>query len=219
MRPHLRQQRGGSEERDFQRPQPVPPEGALAPLHLHTFIASENERVQVTFMSFNLRGTNPECNQEYIDLYTEIEDATMELIRTPFGGRYCGRNRPRNRISMYQTLVIAFYTAEESVTPDAFEGYYEFINASQYVVGTAAPDSVCSFTVFSDNKSEGEFRSPTYPESTPRTYTATTGSWERRDRGSGSSSWTSTSFSGSTVSPPSLPYPFMFCILMNYMVL
>ncbi|PRD27455.1 UNVERIFIED_CONTAM: Tolloid-like protein 1 [Trichonephila clavipes] len=135
---------------------------------IYTFIASEEERVQVTFMSFNLRGTNPECNHEYIDLYTEIEDASMELIRTPFGGRYCGRNRPRNRISMYQTLVIAFYTDEELVTPDAFEGYYEFINASQYVVGTASPDSVCSFTVFSDNKSEGEFRSPTYPGVYPK---------------------------------------------------
>ncbi|XP_035216959.1 cubilin-like, partial [Stegodyphus dumicola] len=135
---------------------------------IYTFIASENERVQVTFMSFNLRGAIPECNHEYIDLYTEIEDASMELIRTPFGGRYCGRNRPRNRISMFQTLVIAFYTDETHVSADAFEGYYEFINASQYVVGTPSPDSVCSFTVFSDNQREGEFRSPTYPGVYPK---------------------------------------------------
>ncbi|GBN01211.1 Cubilin [Araneus ventricosus] len=157
----------GPKNGTFRAPQLTIPKGHSRHC-IYTFIASENERVQVTFMSFNLRGTIPECNHEYIDLYTEIENATMELIRTPFGGRYCGRNRPRNRISMYQTLVIAFYSDEEHVDSDAFEGYYEFINASQYVVGTPSPDSVCSFTVFSDNKSEGEFRSPTYPGVYPK---------------------------------------------------
>ncbi|CAL1273536.1 unnamed protein product [Larinioides sclopetarius] len=157
----------GPKNGTFRAPQLTIPKGHSRHC-IYTFIASENERVQVTFMSFNLRGSVPECNQEYIDLYTEIENATMELIRTPFGGRYCGPNRPRNRISMYQTLVIAFYSDEEHVDSDAFEGYYEFINASQYVVGTPSPDSVCSFTVFSDNKAEGEFRSPTYPGVYPK---------------------------------------------------
>ncbi|XP_071036301.1 cubilin-like isoform X2 [Parasteatoda tepidariorum] len=135
---------------------------------IYTFIASENERVRVTFGRFNLRGASPECNHEYIDLYAEIEDASMELIRTPFGGRYCGRYRPRNRISMYKTLVVAFYTDERHVTSEAFEGFYEFINASQYVLGTPSPDSVCSFTVFSDKQQTGEFKSPTYPGAYPK---------------------------------------------------
>lgn len=59
----------------------------------------------------------------------EIEDPSMELIRTPFGGRICGRNIPVSRISMYETLVIAFYTDKSRVTPEMFGGTYEFIDA------------------------------------------------------------------------------------------
>lgn len=69
------------------------------------------------------------CNHEYIDLYMEIEDPSMELIRTPFGGRICSRNIPVSRISMYETLVLAFYTDRTRVTPDLFGGTYEFIDA------------------------------------------------------------------------------------------
>lgn len=58
---------------------------------LYTFVAAENERVQVTFNAFNLRGAHPECNHEYLDLYAEVEEPNQDLITTPFGGRYCGR--------------------------------------------------------------------------------------------------------------------------------
>ncbi|GIY50573.1 cubilin [Caerostris extrusa] len=61
------------------------------------------------------------CNHEYIDLYMEIDDPSVELIRTPFGGRICGRNIPVSRISMYETLVLAFYTDRTRVTPELFE--------------------------------------------------------------------------------------------------
>ncbi|XP_067137712.1 tolloid-like protein 2 isoform X3 [Centruroides vittatus] len=135
---------------------------------IYTFIASENERVQVTFTVFNLKGTPTDCNHEYIDLYTEVEEPSKDLITTPFGGRICGNNLPRKRISLYETLVIAFYTDEKQVTPDVFQGIYEFINASQYVVGTPTPNSVCSFTIYSDRAREGEILSPTYPGVYPK---------------------------------------------------
>ncbi|XP_055936422.1 cubilin-like isoform X1 [Argiope bruennichi] len=135
---------------------------------IYTFIATEDERVQITFTHFALRGAKPMCNHEYIDLYMEIEDPSVELIRTPFGGRICGRNIPVSRISMYETLVLAFYTDRTRVTPQLFGGTYEFIDAAQYVMGTPTPNTVCSYTVYSDQKREGDMMSPTYPGVYPK---------------------------------------------------
>lgn len=39
---------------------------------------------------------------------------------------------------------------------------------ARYEVGTPAPESVCNFTVFSDNQREGQFMSPTYPGVYPK---------------------------------------------------
>lgn len=67
-----------------------------------------------------------------------------------------------------------------------FEGTYEFIDASEYhlvnksfiifdvlflflitidvfIVGKPVPHQLCSYTIFSDEKREGQFMSPTYP--------------------------------------------------------
>ncbi|XP_076352181.1 cubilin-like isoform X2 [Tachypleus tridentatus] len=135
---------------------------------IYVFIAAEDERVKITFNKFNLRGAPPECNHEFIDLYTEIDDPGKELIETPFGGRYCGKTLPRTRISMYQTLTISFYSDASMITPDAFQGTYEFVNASKYSIGTPAPSSVCTFTIYHDRKKEGLFVSPTYPGVYPK---------------------------------------------------
>ncbi|XP_022253784.1 cubilin-like isoform X3 [Limulus polyphemus] len=135
---------------------------------IFTFIAAEDERVRVTFNKFNLRDSPPECNNEFVDLYTEIDDPLIDLIKTPFGGRYCGRILPRTRISMYQTLVIGFHTDVTVETSDIFQGTYEFVNASKYEIGTPAPSSVCTFTIYHDRKKEGSFVSPTYPGVYPK---------------------------------------------------
>lgn len=135
---------------------------------VYTFIAAENERVRIQFTEFDLRGQLPECNYEYIDLYMEVEDPSTDLIDTPFGGRICGKNLPTTRISMYQTFVVSFYTEDPEVNSNIFGGIYDFIDATQFVVGTPTPNTVCSFTVYSDRKKEGEFLSPTYPGVYPK---------------------------------------------------
>ncbi|KAG8192223.1 hypothetical protein JTE90_014084 [Oedothorax gibbosus] len=135
---------------------------------IYTFIATEDERVQITFTHFALRGSKPQCNHEYIDLYMEIEDPAVDLIHTPFGGRICAKNIPVARISMYETLVLAFYTDRQRVTPELFGGTYEFIDAAQYVMGTPTPNAVCSYKVYSDRKREGDMLSPTYPGVYPK---------------------------------------------------
>ena len=47
------------------------------------------------------------CFHEHLDLFTEIKDRNVEsLIKTPFGGRYCGKIPPRPRISLYKVNAI-----------------------------------------------------------------------------------------------------------------
>lgn len=136
---------------------------------IYTFIAQPGERVDVTFTAFRVRGSPPECNHEYMDLYSEVEDPVAELIKSPFGGRYCGRIYPRRRISVYRTLVISFYTDFPNDTANVFRGTYEFINASRFMLGTpASPTSMCSFNIYGAQKREGDFYSPTYPGVYPK---------------------------------------------------
>ncbi|KAI1301505.1 Cubilin [Halotydeus destructor] len=135
---------------------------------IYTFHAAENERVQVTFTKFNLRGTQPECIHEYVDIYTELDEPNQELITSPFGGRYCGRTFPKKRVSLHQSLVFGFYTDQASADEDIFQGTFEFIDSSPFVAGTPTPHQVCSFTTYSEQKREGQFRSPTYPGVYPK---------------------------------------------------
>lgn len=70
------------------------------------------------------------CNHEYLDLYTEVPSRDVDLIATPFGGRYCGRIPPRLRISLYNILVISFYSDQKSVE-GVFQGTYEFVDGGK----------------------------------------------------------------------------------------
>ncbi|XP_015783415.1 cubilin isoform X2 [Tetranychus urticae] len=134
----------------------------------YTFIASENERIHIKFNHFDLRGSPPDCNHEYLDIYTESEDPNQDLIVTPFSGRYCGRSIPRDRVSLFQTLVLSFHTDKPLLNENIFNGTYEFIDATPFIAGTPTPREICSFTIFSDKKRDGQFLSPTYPGVYPK---------------------------------------------------
>ncbi|XP_074605694.1 cubilin-like isoform X2 [Brevipalpus obovatus] len=134
----------------------------------YTFIASENRKVLITFDTFNLRGSPPDCTGEFLDIYNELEEADKDLIRTPLSGRYCARSSPKERVSLYQTLVLNFHTDKPSPEYDLFTGTYQFIDASPFIAGTPSPRELCSFTIFSDIKKEGFFQSPTYPGVYPK---------------------------------------------------
>ncbi|XP_076057543.1 cubilin-like isoform X2 [Oratosquilla oratoria] len=148
---------------------------------MYTFIASPEERVFIRFTQFRLRGTPPDgttlgvtpaCNHEYLDLYTEIEDSeNFDLLHTPFGGRYCGHIGPRLRISLYQTIVLTFYTDLQNTTSDLFHGVYKFINKSKYTIGKPVKNHTCGFEIHSDMVKNGTFMSPTYPGVYPKNIT------------------------------------------------
>ena len=69
------------------------------------------------------------CFHEHLDMFTEIEKPDSQpLIETPFGGRFCGQNAPRERISLYQSLALVFLSDRTNVTESRFTGFYEFIS-------------------------------------------------------------------------------------------
>ncbi|CAG0879051.1 unnamed protein product [Cyprideis torosa] len=151
---------------------------------VYMFIAGPGQRVKIRFRNIDLRGIPPECSEhEYIDLYTQIEDPTpheygpidprnIDLVKTPFGGRYCGRIPPRLRISLYRTLAIGYFTDKNETTEDRFWGEYAFIDASNYSVGVQTPGTVCNFTIRSTAAlRKGMFLSPTYPGAYPKNIT------------------------------------------------
>ncbi|XP_046653387.1 bone morphogenetic protein 1-like isoform X1 [Daphnia pulicaria] len=150
---------------------------------LFTFVAAPGERVHLTFNMFNLRGTPPDgstaghtamCSHEYIDLYTEIPDSEpVDLIHSPFGGRYCGQIPPRRRVSLYRTAVLGFFTDKNSTTTDdlLFQGTYLFFKDDQFQVGTPVPRTTCNFTIDGLVKRQGDIMTPTYPGVYPKDMT------------------------------------------------
>ncbi|XP_050083113.1 uncharacterized protein LOC126569797 isoform X5 [Anopheles aquasalis] len=150
---------------------------------LYIFLAGPGQRVDVTFTSFNLRGSPPDgaavgelpaCVHEYMDVYAEVQSSDpAELINSPFGGRYCGPIPPRRRISLYRAIALSFYTDKNSTTSDIFEGRYAFINESEYEIGQPVIGSPCSYVINFAQKRTGAIISPTYPGAYPKDMSCT----------------------------------------------
>ncbi|XP_055908933.1 uncharacterized protein LOC129943472 isoform X2 [Eupeodes corollae] len=152
---------------------------------LYIFLAGPGQRVEVVFTTFNLRGSPPDgsavgelptCVHEYMDIYSEVQSSDpADLINSPFGGRFCGTIPPRRRISMHRAIAISFFTNKNVSEPDLFEGYYRFLNASEYEIGIPIAGSPCSYTItpsMSLNKT-GALISPTYPGAYPKDMSCT----------------------------------------------
>ncbi|XP_050533066.1 cubilin-like [Daktulosphaira vitifoliae] len=152
----------------FRAPEIINSEGE-SKVCVYTFVAASHQKAYVSFTSFQLRSTPPECMHEYVDVYSELQQVdTEDLINSPFGGRYCGLIPPRDRISLYRTVAISFYTDKNSTTPTLFEGQYSFQNDSSFQLGTPSPISPCSFVVHSKIKKQGSVLTPTYPGIYPK---------------------------------------------------
>ncbi|XP_042230641.1 cubilin-like isoform X10 [Homarus americanus] len=170
----------GQGEGEFEAPELLNPEGHSRQC-IYTFMAAPGEKVELQFNKFNLRGTppdgstlgmNPSCSHEYLDIYTEIKDPKkVDLLTTPFGGRYCGGISPRLRVSLYTTIVISFYTDLLNTTSELFIGKYKFFNDSKYMVGDLVPDTLCGYVIHSDLKKNGQFMTLTYPGAYPKNIT------------------------------------------------
>lgn len=144
--------------------------GDNKPLHcIYKFIAKEEETVALSFTSFRLRGDEPECSHEYVDIYITLKPG--EDLEAAFGhglpnGRFCTSVMPHRIMSLHNMIVLAIYSDLEPQVNQKplFTGTYEFIKPKiRDQIGAPDEGSLCSHTIYSSNKREGEFQSITYP--------------------------------------------------------
>lgn len=70
-----------------------------------------------------------------MDIYSEVQSSDpADLINSPFGGRYCGPNLPRRRISLYRAIALSFFTSKNATNAELFTGRFSFINACKSAV-------------------------------------------------------------------------------------
>ncbi|XP_048477631.1 tolloid-like protein 2 isoform X4 [Plutella xylostella] len=109
---------------------------------------------------------------EYMDIYSEMASLEAgELVNSAFGGRYCGPIPPRRRVSLHRAVALSFFTDNNYTPPTLFTGSYEFINSSEFEVGTPIPNTMCSFLIEASKRKTGLLLSPTYPGIYPKDVT------------------------------------------------
>uniref|UniRef100_A0AC35TUK3 CUB domain-containing protein n=1 Tax=Rhabditophanes sp. KR3021 TaxID=114890 RepID=A0AC35TUK3_9BILA len=138
---------------------------------IYTFIARQGQRVKLEFEQFQLAGTADNCEIEYIDIYSELGDATSNLLEAALGGRYCGGVAPKIRISLKNVLILVFHSRVGAKRTEELllKGRYSFISDQKYVAGVAMPHiSICSYLIeYTSRKGKGVIFSPTYPGTYP----------------------------------------------------
>ncbi|KAI1702286.1 CUB domain-containing protein [Ditylenchus destructor] len=141
---------------------------------IYTFVADRGQRVKLEFTGFQLAGTADNCDMEYIDVYSELETPSDDLLSASLGGRYCGTVSPHVRISLHSVLVLVFHSrVGDRRTEKLFlEGHYQFINENRFIPGTRMPESAgkCAFLVEPKKKRHGSILSPTYPGTYPSNF-------------------------------------------------
>ncbi|XP_047026079.1 cubilin isoform X2 [Helicoverpa zea] len=172
--------RGGASNGTFHAPELINPNNHSRQC-LYTFLAAPGQRVLVEFRTFDLRGKPPDgaavgelpaCMHESMDIYSEMASLEAgELVNSAFGGRYCGPIPPRRRVSLHRAVALSFYTDKMYTPPTLFTGTYQFINATEFEVGTPVPNTLCSFVIEASKRKTGLLLSPTYPGIYPKDMT------------------------------------------------
>lgn len=142
----------------------------MKPMHcLYKFKGSSNDRIELNFTQFKLRGDEPECAREYVDIYLNLkpEDNVADVIsgQEP-NGRFCTWVIPRRIISLHNMLLLVIHS--ELAPPDngkpIFSGTFKPLKTRSYdQIGEPEPGTLCNHTIYSSSKKEGEFQSITYP--------------------------------------------------------
>lgn len=143
---------------------------------MYKFIAKPGERVMLNFTTFKLRGDEPSCNKEYLEIFVQASESDVDVTtnisplieRSPINGRFCSSIAPRSIVSLLNVVVFNFYSNLKLPSrPDSlFSGTFEFLNKSQYAnIGEPLDGSLCSHVIYSSEVREGDFHSITYPGS------------------------------------------------------
>lgn len=140
---------------------------------IYTFIGEPRERVRLFFTSFQLAGTANHCESEYVDVYSELEDPTEDLLSANLDARYCGTVAPNVRISLHQVLVLVLHSriGRRRSDPFVLAGTFEFIPEAQFLPGIPFGSiSGRGFLIESNGNLKGTILSPTYPGAYPSNF-------------------------------------------------
>ncbi|XP_070189345.1 cubilin-like isoform X3 [Littorina saxatilis] len=132
---------------------------------LYKFIGRDDQRVRIRFTYFALQGRYPLCENDFVDVYAQLQDEHEDLLDADLTGRFCGEsmdNLPQLIVSTSNLLVLSFFT-NDAKTNRGFQGSFEFFDDTVYQIGTEAPPRICGYTVRSEVQVAGYIVSPTYP--------------------------------------------------------
>lgn len=133
------------------------------PIHcVYKFIGQADQRVSINITTSKLRGAEPECNNEYVDIYLKFNSTDApETLGAP-DGRFCTTLLPRRLISLYNVLLLVLHSDYDS--PMTISGNHDFIDwKGTEQIGPPTPGTLCTHTINSSERRDGEFQSVTYP--------------------------------------------------------
>jgi hypothetical protein len=121
---------------------------------IYSFVAGQRQRVKLDFIDFQLAGTKDNCDQEYIDIYSELKTPSDDLLTSMTPTRYCGSVSPHVRISLHNVIVIVFHSRVGKKRSDKIKVYgkYHFISDSKFNPGRQLPGEPCSFIIDASEK-------------------------------------------------------------------
>ncbi|KAK0424700.1 hypothetical protein QR680_008799 [Steinernema hermaphroditum] len=141
---------------------------------IYTFVAGQKQRVKLEFDSFELAGTADNCELEYVDIYSELQNPSDDLLSAQLGGRYCGTVAPHVRISLHNVIVLIFHSRVGKRRANlSLRGRYHFISDARYNAGTLIGGDRCGFLIEPKKKRKGQILSPTYPGTYPSNFHCT----------------------------------------------
>ncbi|KAL8575289.1 hypothetical protein ACOMHN_001834 [Nucella lapillus] len=133
---------------------------------LYRFIGRPNQRVRIRFVSFALQGRYPLCENDFVDVYAELQREDQDLLDAKLTGRFCGvgdaNNLPHLIQSTHHLLYLSFYSNKFKIS-EGFFGTYQFLEDTLFRDVTKVPVHDCYFSVRSENRLSGYIVSPTYP--------------------------------------------------------
>lgn len=134
---------------------------------IYKFVGKEDERVALNFTSFRLQGDEPECNQEYVEIFLKLksdDDLEQAIAREPSNGRFCSSIIPRRFVSLHNLIVLIIHSDLPKRDKSLFAGDFEFIRTKSYdQIGPPESGSLCTHIIEASERREGEFQSLTYP--------------------------------------------------------
>ncbi|XP_055948243.1 dorsal-ventral patterning tolloid-like protein 1 [Argiope bruennichi] len=141
---------------------------------LYTFIAGEDEMVEISFDEFDLQKTNLECVfGDFVKLFLHLDEPSVNE-KTQYNSILCGKimDIEQTHYSSGPALIFEFHTDWRRTNSTGFSGTYRFLKVFQ-TDGYLIPGSKCNYEISPEqtNKTRGKFYSPQYPSNYPRDVT------------------------------------------------